>query len=136
MPQASPTRIAQVAIAIHDLERAKSFYAEVLGLTHLFDAPPGLAFFQCGETRLMLSRPEGPETAGNSILYYGVDDVAASVEAMRGRRVRGGPALHRPGGRQGHLAGRLPRQRRQPTRPDQRLTRGARFAIACYQSKS
>ena len=24
--------------------------------THLFDAPPGLAFFQCGQTRLMLSR--------------------------------------------------------------------------------
>ena len=46
--------------------------ARRLGLTHLFDAPPGLSFFQCGETRLMLSQPEGPETAGSSILYYAV----------------------------------------------------------------
>ena len=74
MPSIQPSHIAQVAIPIHDLERAKSFYGERLGLTHLFDAPPGLSFFQCGATRLMLSQPEGPETAGSSILYYAVAD--------------------------------------------------------------
>jgi methylmalonyl-CoA/ethylmalonyl-CoA epimerase len=82
-----PTRLAQVAITIRDLDRAKAFYGGVLGLPHLFDAPPGLSFFQCGDTRLMLSRPEGPETAGNSILYYGVDDVDAAYEAMVGQGV-------------------------------------------------
>jgi predicted enzyme related to lactoylglutathione lyase len=82
MPRISPRRVAQVAVTIQDLERAKSFYRDVLGLKHLFDAPPGLSFFQCGETRLMLSRPEGPETARNSILYYGVDDVEAAYRAM------------------------------------------------------
>ena len=74
MTSVQPSHIAQVAIPIHDLERAKAFYGERLGLTHLFDAPPGLSFFQCGETRLMLSQPEGPETAGSSILYYAVAD--------------------------------------------------------------
>jgi methylmalonyl-CoA/ethylmalonyl-CoA epimerase len=54
----------------------------VLGLEHLFDAPPGLVFFRCGETRLMLSRPEGPESSGSSILYYGVDDVEAAYGKM------------------------------------------------------
>ena len=83
----SPTRLAQVAIPVGDLERAKTFYAQVLGLPHLFDAPPGLTFFQCGETRLMLSRPEGPETAGRSILYYGVDDVGIAYEEMRSKGV-------------------------------------------------
>jgi len=83
----SPTRLAQVAIPVQDLERAKAFYREILGLAHLFDAPPGLAFFQCGETRLMLSRPEGPETSGRSILYYGVDDVESAYEEMRARGV-------------------------------------------------
>ena len=73
MPAIQPKRIAQIAITVRDLERAKNFYASILGLTHLFDAPPGLCFFQCGETRLMLSQPEGPESSGNSILYYGVD---------------------------------------------------------------
>jgi len=67
-----PTHIAQVAIPVRDLERAKAFYANMLGLPHLFDAPPGLSFFRCGETRLMLSQPEGPETAAASILYYAV----------------------------------------------------------------
>src|SRR5690348_9432122 len=87
MAGANPSRVAQVAIAIQDLERAKSFYRDVLGLNHLFDAPPGLSFFQCGETRLMLSRPEGAETAGSSILYYGVEDVDAAHEAMKAQGV-------------------------------------------------
>ncbi|HEY5721658.1 MAG TPA: VOC family protein [Allosphingosinicella sp.] len=87
MAGVDPNRIAQVAIAIQDLERAKSFYGDVLGLKHLFDAPPGLSFFQCGETRLMLSRAEGPETAGNSILYYGVEDVDSAYRAMQAQGV-------------------------------------------------
>lgn len=83
----APTRLAQVAITVEDLARAKAFYGDVLGLPHLFDAPPGLAFFQCGDTRLMLSRPEGPESGGSSILYYGVDDVDSAYEAMRSNGV-------------------------------------------------
>ena len=71
-------KLAQVAIAVRDVARAKAFYGETLGLPHLFDAPPGLSFFQCGEVRLMLSQPEGPETAANSILYYGVTDIEAA----------------------------------------------------------
>jgi methylmalonyl-CoA/ethylmalonyl-CoA epimerase len=83
----TPHKIAQIAITVEDLERAKGFYRDVLGLSHLFDAPPGLAFFQCGETRLMLSRPEGTEPAGSSILYYGVADVAAAHRSLVGHGV-------------------------------------------------
>jgi hypothetical protein len=35
----------------------------------------------------MLSRPEGSEAAGNSILYYGVDDVDRAYEEMRAKAV-------------------------------------------------
>ena len=35
-----PTRLAQVAIVVEDLDRAKAFYGEMLGLPHLFDAGP------------------------------------------------------------------------------------------------
>jgi predicted enzyme related to lactoylglutathione lyase len=83
----NPKRIAQVAIVVRDLDRAKAFYGGVLGLTHLFDAPPGLAFYQCGETRLMLTPPEGAESAPSSILYYGVDDVDAAHAAMAAQGV-------------------------------------------------
>lgn len=77
-----PTHIHQIAVTVRDLERARAFYRDTLGLAHLFDAPPGLAFFRCGETRLMLSQPEGPETAGNSILYYGVPDAREAAAAL------------------------------------------------------
>jgi len=87
MAAASPHKIAQIAVAVGDIERAKAFYRDVLGLEWLGDAPPGLSFFRCGEVRLMLSKAEGPDTAGNSILYYGVDDAAAAWEAMAAQGV-------------------------------------------------
>lgn len=87
MAAASPRKIAQIAISVGDSERAKAFYRDVLGLEWLGDAPPGLSFFRCGEVRLMLSRPEGEGTAGNSILYYGVDDAQAAYEALSGHGV-------------------------------------------------
>ena len=87
MAEVRPTKIAQVAVMVLDLARAKDFYRDMLGLSHLFDAPPGLSFFQCGETRLMLSEPEGTEGPGNSILYFGVEDVAAAHRAMVDRGI-------------------------------------------------
>jgi methylmalonyl-CoA/ethylmalonyl-CoA epimerase len=81
MASITASRIAQVAIPVEDIDRAKAFYADRLGLAHLFDAPPGLAFFQCGETRLMLSRAEG-EGGGSSILYYAVPSARDAHAAM------------------------------------------------------
>lgn len=83
-----PSHIAQIAVPVHDLDRAKLFYGGLLGLAHLLDAPPGLSLFQCGETRLMLSRPEGPETAAASIVYYQVDDIDAVHRLLAGEGVR------------------------------------------------
>lgn len=77
-----PKRIAQIAIVVRDLERAKSFYRDQLGLQWLFDAPPGMSFFECGGTRLMLALPEGPETAGISIIYYDVEDIEAAHRTL------------------------------------------------------
>jgi methylmalonyl-CoA/ethylmalonyl-CoA epimerase len=82
MPSILPSHVLQIAVPVHDLDRARAFYRDRLGLDHLFDAPPGLAFFRCGETRLMLSRPEGPESAAGSIIYYGVPDARAAQAAL------------------------------------------------------
>ena len=75
--ESGPVGLGQVAILVEDVERATAFYRDVLGLTHLFSAPPGLAFFDCGGVRLMLSAPEGEGSSGppGSILYYRVSDV-------------------------------------------------------------
>jgi len=99
MASSAPRRIAQIAIVVEDLERAKGFYRDVLGLAWIADAPPSLSFFQCGETRLMLSPAEGPDTSGSSILYYDVEDLAAAYEAMAAKGVA---FLQEP-----HVVGRL-----------------------------
>jgi methylmalonyl-CoA/ethylmalonyl-CoA epimerase len=78
----SPSHLAQIGIAVRDLERAKHFYGESLGLAHLFDAPPGLAFFQCGQTRIMLSETEGSAEQASVILYYSVPDARAAQASM------------------------------------------------------
>lgn len=81
------TQIGQIAISIQDLDRAVAFYRDILELPFLFQAPPGLAFFQCGEVRLMLSRPEGVESAHASVLYYKVADIQQAYAALQARQV-------------------------------------------------
>ena len=74
----APTHIGQIAVTVVDIERATAFYRDVLGLPHLFSAPPGLSFFQCGQVRLMLSTSEDEALAPpGSILYYAGVDLAA-----------------------------------------------------------
>src|SRR3954453_2348684 len=79
-------RIGQIAVPIRDLDRAVAFYRDVLGLRLLFQAPPGLAFFDCGGVRLMLSAPEGPaQGQGSFIIYDLVDDLPAAWAAVTAR---------------------------------------------------
>ncbi len=83
------TRLGQIAINAHDVERAAAFYQDVLGLKLLFKAPPGLAFFDCGGVRLMLNRAEKPEfDHPSSILYFAVPDIQAAYAKMKESGVR------------------------------------------------
>jgi methylmalonyl-CoA/ethylmalonyl-CoA epimerase len=91
-PQSRPAGplpgIGQIAITVKDLPRAVAFYRDVLGMPFLFQAPPGLAFFDCGGVRLMLTSPEpGPNPSGTSIIYYKVSDIAAVHDLLTGRGV-------------------------------------------------
>ncbi len=79
--------LGQVAIRVHDVGRATAFYRDQLGLPLLFEFT-GLAFFRCGDVRLMLSTAEKPEfDHPASILYYRVPDVEASYAELSGRGV-------------------------------------------------
>lgn len=84
MPALSSARIGQIAIVCTDVPRARDFYRDVLGLRHLFDAGPTLSFFDCGGTRLMLSRAEG-EASGTSVIYFFVPDIDAAKTEMVGK---------------------------------------------------
>jgi methylmalonyl-CoA/ethylmalonyl-CoA epimerase len=86
MPALAQARIGQIAIVCQDVARARAFYRDTLGVRHLFDAGPALAFFDCGGTRLMLSPAEG-EAGGTSVLYYFVLDIDAAKKELAGKGV-------------------------------------------------
>jgi len=83
------TRVGQIAIHAHDVERAAAFYENALGLKLLFKAGPGLAFFDCGGVRLMLTLAEKPEfDHSSSILYFAVPDIQAAHAKMKEKGVK------------------------------------------------
>lgn len=72
------SRIGQIAINAHDVDRATAFYRDVLGLPLLFTAG-NMAFFDCGGVRLMLGPASSPELDHpSSILYFRVADINAA----------------------------------------------------------
>src|SRR5271167_2568351 len=78
------THLGQVAINIKNVDRAADFYQDKLGLKLLFKAPPGLAFFDCGGVRLMLSGAEKPEfDHPSSVLYFAVPDIHAAYGKLK-----------------------------------------------------
>jgi methylmalonyl-CoA/ethylmalonyl-CoA epimerase len=81
MSAVSPSRIRQVAVPVSSIDDARKFYRDVLGLRFLFDAPPALAFFDCGGVQLMLAGPEAQGPHGSQqhpVLYYDVPDIKAA----------------------------------------------------------
>ena len=83
------SRLGQIQVRAHDVERATVFYRDVLGLKLLFKAPPGLAFFDCGGVRLMIDHPEKAEfDHPSSILYFAVPDIQAAHAQMKQSGVR------------------------------------------------
>ena len=80
--------VGQISIRTNDLPAAVAFYRDQLGLDFLFEAGPALAFFMCGDVRLMLTVPEREEfDHPSSTLYFRVDDLDGAYEELRGRGV-------------------------------------------------
>ena len=82
------SQIGQIAVSVADLERATDFYRDKLGMKYLFTAN-GMAFFDNGGIRLMLSRLEGtPGPRANSVIYFKVGDIREGYKTLSGRGVR------------------------------------------------
>jgi len=82
------TQIGQIAINVHDTNRAVEFYRDILGLKLLFTAGR-LAFLDCGGVRLMLSPPERPEfDHPASILYFKVADIKSAYANLVQHKVK------------------------------------------------
>ena len=81
-------RVGQIAVPVSDIERAVTFYREILGMRFLFQAPPGLGFFDCAGVRLMLDAPAKAQAQNySSVIYYQVPDLHAACETLSARGV-------------------------------------------------
>jgi methylmalonyl-CoA/ethylmalonyl-CoA epimerase len=95
MGAAGLSRIHQISMRAHDIDRAVRFYRDALRLPLLFTAPPRLAFFNCDGVRLMLSTPEPGFDHPGSVLYFAVEDIRQTHETLLSRGVTFRTAPHR-----------------------------------------
>ena len=82
--------IGQIALSVPDVTAAVRFYRDDVGLRFLFEAPPALAFFDCGGVRLMISAPEdgAAHAPSSGTIYFKVPDIGAAHAALEARGVR------------------------------------------------
>jgi catechol 2,3-dioxygenase-like lactoylglutathione lyase family enzyme len=75
------------ALPVTDLERAKRFYAEKLGLRPESEMPDGV-FYQCGAgTRFLLFPSQGAGSGRHTQMTWNTNDIEAEVVALQARGV-------------------------------------------------
>ena len=83
----SLSQIGQIAVVVHDLQKAVSFYRDTLGLKYMFEAP-SMAFFDCAGIRLMLGLPSQADLDhAASIIYFKVDNIQSTADLFMSRGV-------------------------------------------------
>jgi predicted enzyme related to lactoylglutathione lyase len=70
-----------------DMERAKKFYAEKLGLTPATEGEGGIFYELEGGTRFILYPTPNPTRAGHTQIGFATDDIEAEVNELRSRGV-------------------------------------------------
>lgn len=84
----SSASIGQIMIPVDDLDRGVAFYKDTLGLPFLFSAPPQMAFFMCGDVRLLVGvLPPGQAARRGSAIYFKVQDIRATAAALQEKGV-------------------------------------------------
>jgi catechol 2,3-dioxygenase-like lactoylglutathione lyase family enzyme len=69
-----------------DLERARRFYAQKLGLDPIEERPGGLKY-RCGNTYFVLFKSTGAPSGEHTQMAWEVDDIEAMVTELRRRGV-------------------------------------------------
>jgi catechol 2,3-dioxygenase-like lactoylglutathione lyase family enzyme len=70
-----------------DLERARRFYSEQLGLTPESEAPGGM-FYRCGgDTRFLVFPSGGTASGQHTQMSWTVDDIESEVAGLKARGV-------------------------------------------------
>lgn len=80
-------KLVQVALTCRDIDRARKFYRDTLGLTLLFETGTML-FFDCGGQRLMIGLTEQKDRPiGGSYLYFDAPDILELGPALAAKGV-------------------------------------------------
>ena len=74
------------ALPAIDLERARRFYAEKLGLIPETELPDGL-FYRCGGTRFLVYPSQGVASGTHTQMTWNTNDIDAEVAALKARGV-------------------------------------------------
>jgi len=77
--------VLETTIPVQDLERARSFYAEKLGLTPTSEGKIGLRFRLADGGRFRLFRSGGTASGTHTQMAMMVDDLVAVVKELRAR---------------------------------------------------
>ena len=82
----SDTRVAAM-VAVKDLEKAKPFYTDTLGLKILREEPEGVEF-ECGGGSILVVYPSSfAGTAQNTVAGWETANIDAEIADLRGRGV-------------------------------------------------
>jgi catechol 2,3-dioxygenase-like lactoylglutathione lyase family enzyme len=73
-------------IPAQDLNRAKSFYADKLGLKPAEERPEGV-YYRCGDGRFLLFLSSGTASGDHTQMGWYVDDIETTVSELQARGV-------------------------------------------------
>jgi catechol 2,3-dioxygenase-like lactoylglutathione lyase family enzyme len=79
-------RDATPMIAVKDLDRARTFYEETLGLKQLDDFGEGF-MLKSGDTKVTVYRSESAGTNKATALTFDVDDIEGEVKDLKGKGI-------------------------------------------------
>src|SRR5690242_2270101 len=93
-PTLARRNLVQVGLTCRDLDRARSFYRDTLGLPLLFEAG-NMLFFQLDGLRLMVGKEIKADTPiGGSVIYFDAPDIDALGTALEAKGIKFlGPAV-------------------------------------------
>ena len=92
-PSLAGRKLVQVGLSCRDLDRARTFYRDVLGLPLRFEAG-GMMFFQLEGLRLMVGKEHQPGSPiGGSLVYFDAPDIDILGPALEAKGIEfTGPA--------------------------------------------
>ena len=79
-------RKSHATLPATDLDRAKKWYQEKLGLAPASESPGGL-FYDAGGTRFLLYPTPNPARGGHTQIGFATDDIVAEVADLKSRGV-------------------------------------------------